>query len=57
MEISGTGVALWQMEPNVLRMRQLSHRGHVLKDCRIVLDGPRESRLAGGHIARFYPGR
>lgn len=57
MEISGTGVALWQMEPNVLRTRQLSHRGHVIKDDRIVLDGPRESRLAGAHLARFYPGR
>ncbi len=46
-----------EMEPNVLRMLQLSHRGHVLRDGRIVLDGPRASRLAGGHIARFYPGR
>ena len=50
-------VAPLDVERNVLQVLELSHRGHVFEDGRVVFDGPRENLLASGHIERSYPGR
>ncbi len=57
VEINRNGMAILLVEQNVLRALQLSHRGYVLENGQIVLDGPRESLLADGHIKRAYLGR
>ena len=50
-------MALLLAEPNVLRALQLSYRGSFHEGGALPLDGPRENRLAGGHIERLHPGR
>ncbi len=57
MEINRRGMAILLVEQNVLRALQLSHRGYVLENGQIVLDGPRETLLANGHIKQAYLGR
>jgi len=50
-------MAILLVEQNVLRALQLSHRGYVLENGQIVLDGPRDTLLADGHIKQAYLGR
>jgi branched-chain amino acid transport system ATP-binding protein len=57
MEINRKGMAILLVEQNVLRALQLSHRGYVLENGQIVLDGLRETLLADGHIKQAYLGR
>jgi len=45
------------VEQNVPRALQLSHRGYVLENGRIVLEGTRDSLLANPHIKQAYLGR
>ncbi|MEK7364203.1 MAG: ABC transporter ATP-binding protein, partial [candidate division NC10 bacterium] len=48
VEINRRGMAILLVEQNVLRALQLSHRGYVLENGQIVLDGLRETLLADG---------
>jgi len=57
VEINRRGMAILLVEQNVLRALQLSHRGYVLENGQIVLDGLRETLLADGHIKQAYLGR
>ena len=57
VEINRRGMAILLVEQNVLRALQLSHRGYVLENGQIVLDGPRDTLLADGHIKQAYLGR
>ncbi|MBI4591375.1 MAG: ABC transporter ATP-binding protein [Candidatus Rokubacteria bacterium] len=57
MEINRKGMAILLVEQNVLRALQLSHRGYVLENGQVVLEGPRETLLANGHIKQAYLGR
>ena len=43
-------------EQNVPRAHQLSHRGYVLENGRLVLDGTRASLLASPHVKQAYLG-
>ncbi len=45
------------MEPNVLRALQFSYRGSLREGGELPLDGPRENRLADGHVEPLHPGR
>jgi branched-chain amino acid transport system ATP-binding protein len=56
-EINRDGTTILIVEQNILRALQLSHRGYVLENGRIVLSGSRESLLASGHIKQAYLGR
>jgi branched-chain amino acid transport system ATP-binding protein len=44
------------VEQNVPRALQLSHRGYVLENGRLVLDGTRASLLASPHVKQAYLG-
>ncbi len=57
VEINRRGMAILLVEQNVLRALQLSHRGYVLENGQIVLDGRRDTLLADGHIKQAYLGR
>ncbi|MFZ1058586.1 MAG: ABC transporter ATP-binding protein [Candidatus Rokuibacteriota bacterium] len=57
VEINRRGMAILLVEQNVLRALQLSHRGYVLENGQIVLEGPRDTLLADGHIKQAYLGR
>jgi len=57
VEINRRGMAILLVEQNVLRALQLSHRGYVLENGQIVLDGLRDTLLADGHIKQAYLGR
>jgi branched-chain amino acid transport system ATP-binding protein len=54
--INREGTTLLLVEQNVLRSLQLSHRGYVLENGRIVLDGARADLLASRHIRQAYLG-
>jgi branched-chain amino acid transport system ATP-binding protein len=54
--INREGTTILVVEQNVLRSLQLSHRGYVLENGRIVLDGPREDLLASRYIKQAYLG-
>jgi branched-chain amino acid transport system ATP-binding protein len=54
--INREGTTLLVVEQNVLRSLQLSHRGYVLENGRIVLDGASEDLLASRHIKQAYLG-
>ena len=56
-EINKNGTTILLVEQNVLRALQLSHRGYVLENGQIALDGPREKLLTDGHIRQAYLGR
>ena len=45
------------VEQNVPRALQLSHRGYVLENGRIVLADSREGLLASPHVKQAYLGR
>jgi len=57
VEINRRGMAILLVEQNVLRALQLSHRGYVLENGQIVLDGLGDTLLADGHIKQAYLGR
>ena len=54
--INDTGTTLMLVEQNVPRALQLSHRGYVLENGRLVLDGTRASLLASPHVKQAYLG-
>ena len=54
--INREGTTILVVEQNVLRSLQLSHRGYVLENGRIVLDGARDYLLASPHIKQAYLG-
>jgi branched-chain amino acid transport system ATP-binding protein len=54
--INADGTAMLLVEQNVPRALALSHRGYVIENGRIVLDGPRDSLQQSPHIKRAYLG-
>ena len=50
------GQTILLVEQNVLRSLQLCHRGYVLENGRISLEGERENLLASPHIKQAYLG-
>jgi branched-chain amino acid transport system ATP-binding protein len=54
--INREGTTILLVEQNVLRSLQLSHRGYVLENGRIVLDGARDFLLASRYIKQAYLG-
>ena len=54
--INAEGMTVLLVEQNVLRSLQLCHRGYVLENGRITLEGPRESLLQSPHIKQAYLG-
>jgi branched-chain amino acid transport system ATP-binding protein len=57
VQINQEETTILLVEQNVLRALQLCHRGYVLENGQIVLEGPREALLANGHIKQAYLGR
>jgi branched-chain amino acid transport system ATP-binding protein len=55
-QINGLGTTMLLVEQNVARALQLSHRGYVIENGRIVLDGTREILQGSGHIKQAYLG-
>jgi branched-chain amino acid transport system ATP-binding protein len=56
-EINRAGTTIVLVEQNVPRALQLSHRGYVLENGRIVLEGTRDGLLASPHVKQAYLGR
>ncbi len=54
--INREGTTILLVEQNVLRSLQLAHRGYVLENGRIALDGARDYLLASGYIKQAYLG-
>ncbi len=54
--INAEGLTILLVEQNVLRSLQLCHRGYVLENGRIILEGSRESLLQSPHIKQAYLG-
>jgi branched-chain amino acid transport system ATP-binding protein len=54
--VNDTGTTIMLVEQNVPRALQLSHRGYVLENGRLVLDGTRASLLASPHVKQAYLG-
>jgi branched-chain amino acid transport system ATP-binding protein len=54
--INRGGLTILLVEQNVLRALQLCHRGYVLENGRIALEGAREALLANPHIKQAYLG-
>jgi len=54
--VNDGGTTIMLVEQNVPRALQLSHRGYVLENGRIVLEGSRESLLASPHVKQAYLG-
>ena len=54
--INRAGLSILLVEQNVLRALRLCHRGYVLENGRIALEGARESLLASPHIKQAYLG-
>jgi branched-chain amino acid transport system ATP-binding protein len=54
--VNGAGMTIMLVEQNVPRALQLSHRGYVLENGRIVLEGTRESLRASPHVKQAYLG-
>ncbi len=54
--INARGTTLLLVEQNVARALGLCHRGYVIENGGIVLDGPRETLLASPHIKQAYLG-
>jgi branched-chain amino acid transport system ATP-binding protein len=55
--VNETGTTIMIVEQNVPRALQLSHRGYVLENGRIVLADTREGLLASPHVKQAYLGR
>jgi branched-chain amino acid transport system ATP-binding protein len=54
--INAGGTAMLLVEQNVPRALALSHRGYVIENGRIVLDGPRDTLQQSPHIKQAYLG-
>ena len=54
--INALGTTILLVEQNVLRSLQLSHRGYILENGRITLEGPAADLLRSGHIKQAYLG-
>ncbi len=54
--VNDTGTTIMLVEQNVPRALQLSHRGYVLENGRLGLEGTRASLLASLHVKRAYLG-
>jgi branched-chain amino acid transport system ATP-binding protein len=54
--INREGMTILIVEQNVLRSLELCHRGYVLENGRITLDGPGQGLLASPHIKQAYLG-
>jgi branched-chain amino acid transport system ATP-binding protein len=54
--VNREGLTILLVEQNVLRSLQICHRGYVLENGRITLEGPRESLLQSPHIKQAYLG-
>jgi len=54
--INREGLSILLVEQNVLRALQLCHRGYVLENGRIALEGARAALLASPHIKQAYLG-
>jgi branched-chain amino acid transport system ATP-binding protein len=55
-QINGQGTTILLVEQNVPRALQLSHRGYVIENGRIVLDGSRADLQGSSHIKQAYLG-
>jgi branched-chain amino acid transport system ATP-binding protein len=55
-QINGQGTTILLVEQNVPRALQLCHRGYVIENGRIVLDGSRADLQASSHIKQAYLG-
>jgi branched-chain amino acid transport system ATP-binding protein len=55
-QINGQGTSILLVEQNVPRALQLCHRGYVIENGRIVLDGTRADLQGSGHIKQAYLG-
>jgi branched-chain amino acid transport system ATP-binding protein len=54
--VNDAGTTIMLVEQNVPRALQLSHRGYVLENGRLTLDGTRASLLASAHVKHAYLG-
>jgi branched-chain amino acid transport system ATP-binding protein len=54
--VNDTGTTIMLVEQNVPRALQLSHRGYVLENGRLTLEGTRASLLASPHVKQAYLG-
>jgi branched-chain amino acid transport system ATP-binding protein len=54
--VNDAGTTIMLVEQNVPRALQLSHRGYVLENGRLVLDGTRASLMASPHVKQAYLG-
>ena len=54
--VNRDGTTILLVEQNVPRALQLSHRGYVLENGRVALEGTRESLLASPHVKQAYLG-
>jgi branched-chain amino acid transport system ATP-binding protein len=54
--VNAAGTTILLVEQNVPRALQLSHRGYVLENGRLVLAGTREQLLASPHVKQAYLG-
>ncbi len=54
--INREGVTILLVEQNVRRALGLAHRGYVLENGRIVLEGPARELLENSHVRRAYLG-
>jgi len=54
--VNDDGTTILLVEQNVPRALQLSHRGYVLENGRLVLEGTRASLLASPHVKQAYLG-
>jgi len=54
--VNDAGTTIMLVEQNVPRALQLSHRGYVLENGRLVLVGTRASLLASPHVKQAYLG-
>jgi branched-chain amino acid transport system ATP-binding protein len=55
-QINSQGTTILLVEQNVPRALQLSHRGYVIENGRIVLDGSRADLQGSSHIKQAYLG-
>jgi branched-chain amino acid transport system ATP-binding protein len=54
--VNDAGTTIMLVEQNVPRALQLSHRGYVLENGRLALDGTRASLLTSPHVKQAYLG-
>jgi len=54
--VNDAGTTIMLVEQNVPRALQLSHRGYVLENGRLVLEGTRAGLLANPHVKQAYLG-